>query len=214
MTGFYPLYQRAPDVVLYQTDLGDSAWEAKSGIVARGVQATFDIPVEGETANGLRITLARSLLEGDRGNVVTVVSLVDSTLSAATAVYVAATMTLTITHSSGNQAFTAVKTAVDANTGISSSYYGNAAGADIASEASGLFSGGIPDRPAYVRVTVGADMLIKFATSVPANTADSTSRIAMSNKVYEAIIPAGERFYSKRRVATDVIGGIEMWHLR
>ena len=62
---------------------------------------------------------------------------VDTSLAAAEAAYVEATRTLTITYSSGTQAFAAVKTAVDAITGISSSYYGNATGADTASETSG-----------------------------------------------------------------------------
>ena len=141
-----------------------------------------------------------------------VVVAVDTGLAAATADYDAATSTLTLTYSSGTQAFAAVKTAVDAITGISSSYYGNATGADIASETSGQFSGGLTFW-CYVRVTVVSDMLIKMATTTPANADDDTSRVAIEEQVWDAIIPPNDRFYCKRRVATDVIGCIEMWRM-
>ena len=114
------VYARNPDEVLYDADLGDTAWEAKAGINVLSTQATFDIPVEGETANGLRISLGRGTFTVEHANEVQVVTAVDTTLAAATAAYVEATLTLTITHSSGIQAFAAVKTAVDAITGIAS----------------------------------------------------------------------------------------------
>ena len=113
------VFTRNPDAVLYDADLGDAAWEAKTNINALSTQASFDTPVEGETANGLRISLGRGTFFAEAANDVLVVVAVDTTLAAATAAYVAATRTLTITHSSGNQAFAAVKTAVDAITGIS-----------------------------------------------------------------------------------------------
>ena len=134
------VYARSPDEVLYDADLGDSAWEAKAGMNVLSTQATFDIPVEGETANGLRISLARGTFGAEQANDVRVVVAVDTGLAAATAAYVEATKTLTITYSSAAQAFATVKTAVDANTGISSAYYGNATGADEASETSGFSS--------------------------------------------------------------------------
>ena len=62
-------------------------------------------------------------------------------------------------------------------------------------------------------MTVVSDMLIKMATSTPANADDDTSRLAIEEQVWEAIIPPGERLYTKRRVATDVIGCIEMWRM-
>ena len=206
------VFTRNPDAVLYDADLGDAAWEAKTNINALSTQASFDTPVEGETANGLRISLGRGTFFAEAANDVLVVVAVDTTLAAATAAYVAATRTLTITHSSGNQAFAAVKTAVDAITGISSSYYGNAAGTDIASETGGQFDGGRTNW-GYVRVTVVSDMLIKMATSTPANADDDTARLAIEEQVWEGIIPPGERFYCKRRVATDVIGCVEMWRM-
>ena len=84
------VYARNPDEVLYDADLGDSAWEAKTGINVLSTQATFDIPVEGETANGLRISLARGTFFAETANDVLVVTAVDSTLAAATAAYVEA----------------------------------------------------------------------------------------------------------------------------
>ena len=206
------VYARNPDEVLYDADLGDTAWEAKAGINVLSDQATFDIPVEGETANGLRISLGRGTFTVEHANEVQVVTAVDTTLAAATAAYVEATLTLTITHSSGIQAFAAVKTAVDAITGINSSYYGNATGADIASETSGMFAGARTFW-GYVRVTVVSDMLIKIATTTPANADDDTSRLAIEEQVWDAVIPPDHRFYCKRRVATDVIGCVEMWRM-
>ena len=129
-----------------------------------------------------------------------------------TAAYVAATRTLTITYSAASQAFTAVKTAVDAISGITSAYYGNATGADIGSVTSGQFAGGRTNW-CYVRVTVVTDLLIKMATSTPANADDDTARVAIEEQVWEGLIPPGERFYCKRRVATDVIGCVEMWRM-
>ena len=131
------VFTRNPDAVLYDADLGDAAWEAKTGINALSTQATFDLPVSGETANGLRISLSRGTFQAEAANDVRVVVAVDITLSAAAAAYVAATRTLTITYSAASQAFTAVKTAVDAISGITSAYYGNATGADIGSVTSG-----------------------------------------------------------------------------
>ena len=206
------VYARNPDEVLYDADLGDTAWEAKAGINVLSTQATFDIPVEGETANGLRISLGRGVFFAEPANDVQLVVAVDSTLTAATAAYDEATRTLTITHSSGNQAFAAVKTAVDAITGINSVYYGNASGTDISSEASGQFAGGVTFW-GYVRVTVVTDLLIKIATATPLNADDDTSRVAIEEQVWDAVIPPNHRFYCKRRVATDVIGCVEMWRM-
>ena len=204
------VYARNPDVVLYDADLGDSAWEAKTGINALPTQATFDIPVEGETANGLRITIGATLLSAEEGNEAPVLVAVDTTLAAAEAAY--ADGVLTITYSAAAQAFAAVKTAVDAIAGISSAYYGNATNADIASVTSGIFEGGRTNW-AYVRVTVVSDMLIKIATATPVNADDDTSRLAIEEQVWDAVIPPGERFYTKRRIATDVIGCAEMWRM-
>lgn len=206
------VYVRNPDVVLYDADLGDAAWEAKPNINALSTQATFDLPVDGETANGLRIQLGRGTFFAEQANNVQVLVAVDTSLAAAEAAYVEATRTLTITYSSGTQAFAAVKTAVDAITGFSSSYYGNAAGTDTASETSGRFAGGLTHW-SYVRVTVVSDMLIKMATATPANADDDTSRLAIEEQVWESIILPGERLYTKRRIATDVIGCIEMWRM-
>ena len=206
------VFTRNPDAVLYDADLGDAAWEAKTGINALSTQATFDLPVNGETANGLRISLSRGTFQAEAANDVRVVVAVDITLTAATAAYVAATRTLTITYSAASQAFTAVKTAVDAISGITSAYYGNATGADIGSVTSGQFAGGRTNW-CYVRVTVVTDLLIKMATSTPANADDDTARVAIEEQVWEGLIPPGERFYCKRRVATDVIGCVEMWRM-
>ena len=206
------VFTRNPDAVLYDADLGDAAWEAKTGINALSTQATFDLPVNGETANGLRISLSRGTFQAEAANDVRIVVAVDITLTASTAAYVAATRTLTITYSAASQAFTAVKTAVDAISGITSAYYGNATGADIGSVTSGQFAGGRTNW-CYVRVTVVTDLLIKMATSTPANADDDTARVAIEEQVWEGLIPPGERFYCKRRVATDVIGCVEMWRM-
>ena len=137
--------------------------------------------------------------QAEAANDVRIVVAVDITLTASTAAYVEATRTLTITYSAASQAFTAVKTAVDAISGITSAYYGNAAGADIGSVMSGAFAGGRTNW-CYVRVTVVTDLLIKMATSTPANADDDTARVAIEEQVWEGIIPPGERFYCKRRV--------------
>ena len=206
------VYARSPDEVLYDADLGDAAWEAKAGINVLSTQATFDLPVEGETANGLRISLGRGTFPVEHANLARVVVAVDTGLAVATAAYTAATRTLLITYSSATQAFAAVKTAVDAITGINSSYYGNATGADEASETSGMFAGARTFW-GYVRVTVVSDMLIKIATTTPANADDDTSRVAIEEQVWDAVIPPDHRFYCKRRIATDVIGCVEMWRM-
>ena len=62
-------------------------------------------------------------------------------------------------------------------------------------------------------MTVVSDMLIKMATATPANADDDTSRLAIEEQVWESIILPGERLYTKRRIATDVIGCIEMWRM-
>ena len=206
------VFTRNPDAVLYDADLGDAAWEAKTGINALSTQATFDLPVNGEIANGLRISLSRGTFQAEAANGVRIVVAVDITLSAAAAAYVEATRTLTITYSAAAQAFTAVKTAVDAIAGINSAYYGNATGADIGSIMNGAFAGGRTNW-CYVRVTVVSDMLIKMATSTPANADDDTARVAIEEQVWEGIIMPSERFYCKRRVAVDVIGCVEMWRM-
>ena len=56
-------------------------------------------------------------------------------------------------------------------------------------------------------------MLIKIATTTPANADDDTSRLAIEEQVWDAVIPPDHRFYCKRRVATDVIGCVEMWRM-
>ena len=62
-------------------------------------------------------------------------------------------------------------------------------------------------------MTVVTDLLIKIATATPLNADDDTSRLAIEEQVWGAVVPPNHRFYCKRRVATDVIGCVEMWRM-
>ena len=126
------VYARNPDEVLYDADLGDAAWEAKTGINALSDPGHLRPSGRGrDQRTGFAFQLGRGTFPVRAGEqMCSSWSPSIPTSRRRRRNTSKPRETLTITYSSNTQAFTAVKTAVDAITGISSSYYGNATAAD------------------------------------------------------------------------------------
>ena len=153
-----------PDGLFHASDLFGSDWEQRAN-PGNAVQATYDLPVAGETDNGLRITVAATEAKGSLGNGLLVEVAVDDSLAASEAEYADGVLTITLDEDAAT--FAGVKTAVDALTEFSSAYYGNAGGTDEVEHQGGEFSGGVDDRGAWAYIRTNGDAELLVAASDP-----------------------------------------------
>ena len=213
---YHPIqFAKPPDQTLYAADLFDGSWEQKN-IHAYGMQGHFDVFADGEDDQGLRITIERGthrIADETNGFEVTFVD------GAADANLTSAMRTLVLTGEDGTTLLSALKTAVDAISGLDSDYFGGETGTNAVAMppgVAGVVSGGTPDEHAWVVVTNAHNTtdagLMQIGTSTPTNTNQATAVPTRSNGVGRLMLP-GERLYTIRGGTNDQRGSVEMWRM-
>ena len=201
-------YLRPADAIRQQSDLGDQAYESYSGngIQAYGRQATFDILNLSQDGRGLRVKILRSHAAAEASNGYSVSVTVGNSLAVSVT---ASNKAITI----GLLAATTMaqlKTRVDANSNLSSVYFGGETGTGPtdAQEVADTDSG-VEDQWAAVRYVVTGDVFISIGTAAPSN--DNVARIMRSNTLNNFRIPPGQLAWIKRVGGADVRGSVEIW---
>lgn len=129
-----------PDAIHQATNFGSSNYAAQSGISAYGTQATFDLFTRGRTDRGLRVTIARSSLAGPASDGV-LVQVTRVNADALSADYDGSAKTFNINVQDATT-MANLKTEVDAETGISSVYFGGETGTGLAESNIPVSAGG------------------------------------------------------------------------
>ena len=196
-----------PDTIRYAADLGDFGWETATGFTNLGSQATFDIFAEGSTTQGLRVTIARAALAAGASNGV-VVNVIHDTPRTVT--FTVADKTIDIQAGEPNT-LSQVKTSVDADTNLTSAYFGSEAGTSTFDPTSLVTSNATEDRPSLIEIRNGGQiMLYDAGTATPSN--NDTASYIFPNSKFHTILAAGDAPYT-RRSATDAPGTMRIWKL-
>ena len=202
------VYSRPPDNVVYAAVLFGTAWTLRD-TGAIGPQSFYDILTQGDSTRGLRIVTERATFAPDQFNGVRVI-VRDESPSEAT--LDTAARTLTIDVASLTTGLNTVKAQVDAITGLTSAYFGGETGSGRPTRGDGTFSGGDPDRWAWISVHTADNNpgLLRFGTAVP--TDDVGSRV-VGRSGWFGLVPPGQNVYARRGSSNDVRGSIEVWHM-
>ena len=201
------VYRRAPDKVLYETDLFDDGWEAKN-INAFGAQATAELFTDGHDDRGIRITVGRGEnRNGSQGNAWRI-EFASGGLAAAA---VDAMRVLTLTYPAG-AIMQGIKLAIDGISGWpASAYFGGETGSGAVASMASDFAGGTPDREAWFEImssTVATTALFGIGTVAPVNAA--AELLPRFNPVGRLLNP-GQRIWTNRNGTTDIPGSIALW---
>ena len=204
----YAQFVAKPDVVAQGTIFG-SAYAAPAGIDAFGRQATFDIRNRNDNTMGLRVTIARSLAgaaaENSNGFAI------DITHANGDALDITFTpVDRTITGNVRNAtALSAVKSLIDAETGLSSEYYGGETGTGRPAATHVLSAGGQYDRPFLLEIRANGNGYVYIGSAAP--TVDTASEFVRNSCPLNRVVPPGERPYLKRMGGTNVAASASLW---
>ena len=201
-------FARESDDVIYNASLFDDAWTLRD-IGAFGTQATFDVLTQGNANRGLRISTERATYPTDQLNGLRVIVRTESP-SAATLDVDAGTLIIDVAGESTG--LNTVKARVDAVAGLTSAYFGGENGAGRPTRGEGQFSGGTPDRWAWISAHTADNNpgLLRFGAAVP--TDDTGSRV-VGRSGWGGLVPPGQSVYARRGSSNDVRGSIEVWHM-
>ena len=182
-----------------------TTWAAISSARAYGRQARFDILSDGETDQGLRVSLLRAAAAAEVSNGYAVTLTLGSARSV-TVTNTTKTIAIVVTAST---TMAQLKTAIDANSNLGSAYFGGGGGTD-ATDAQEVAdsAGGIEDQWAFVRIRCQGDLWIAMRTAVPTNL--NNASMCKAEYPNDFMLPPGDQVYLRSRTGT-VLSSIELW---
>ena len=202
------VYTRPADAVVYNAILFGAAWTLRD-TGAAGPQSSYDLLTQGQTDRGLRISSERATYPTDQLNGVLVIVRTESPTAATLDL---AAETLTIDVAGVTTGLNTVKARVDAVAGLTSAYFGGETGSGRPTRGEGRFSGGEPDRRAWLSIHTADNNpgLIKFGTAVPT---DAVGSRVVGRSGWSGLVPPAQNVYAMRGSSNDVRGSIEVWHM-
>ena len=196
-------FTRPADAVVESS--ATTTWEAAgTGINAYGRQASFDFLSDGAAVRGLRISILRSAnaAEASNGYVITVTQ---ANARSVTVDDSAKTVAIVLT---GATTLGQLKTAIDADTSLTSVYFGGgAAGNATSTQDIADSAGGIEDQWAAALIMGQSDLYIQTGTAAPTAI---TSAIVVRISGRHILIPPGETLYRRSRTGTARTS-VEVW---
>ena len=195
-----------PDLVLYGASIFGTSYSNPTGFNNYGNQATFDILSDGETDQGLRVTIARAQLSAINSNGVSISVTVGNSRSATlSAANKTVTIVLTASTTLGQ-----IKSTIDAATGLSSVYFGGGASGNAtdAQEVADT-SNATADSALVVECRTDQEGLLFAGTAAPAN--DNGSQFFRGVYPLLTVVPAGQLPWITAVGNTARKGSVRAW---